>query len=150
MDRKNLTLRLHLWLEYNKGIYFGIGRVQLLNAIEELGSLRKAAGKLGMSYRAAWGKIKATEKATGVKLLKRRGQKREGYELTKGGKEMRDKFFQWFDTVETIALKEARNIFQIHISSMQQEKSLPLKRERPGRKKMMIEAGSRSSSPKPS
>jgi len=116
MDRKALTLRLHLWLEYNKGIYFGIGRVQLLNAIEELGSLRKAADKLGMSYRAAWGKIKASQKATGVKLLKRRGQKRDGYELTQEGKELRDKFLQWFDAVEANALKEAKKIFRARVS----------------------------------
>ncbi|MCX5859806.1 MAG: LysR family transcriptional regulator [Proteobacteria bacterium] len=139
MDKKTLTLRLHLWLEDNKGIYFGIGRVQLLNAIEELGSLRKAADKMGMSYRAAWGKIKATQKATGVKLLKRRGEKREGYQLTPEGKEMRDKFLQWFDTVEIVALKEARNIFQIHISNYAA-----------GKKPSLKKGASRDSSPKPS
>lgn len=139
MDRKTLTLRLHLWLEDNTGIYFGIGRVQLLNAIEELGSLRKAADKLGMSYRAAWGKIKATQKATGVKLLKRRGEKREGYQLTAEGKEMRDKFLQWFDAVETVALKEARNIFKIHISKYAA-----------GKKPSVKKGASRGFSPKPS
>jgi molybdate transport system regulatory protein len=116
MDRKNLTLRLHLWLESDQGIYFGIGRVQLLNAIEELGSLRKAADKLGMSYRAAWGKIKATEKAAGVKLLKRRGHRSEGYELTPAGKDLRDRFLQWYNLVEETALKEAMKIFQIRVS----------------------------------
>ncbi|MDD5223319.1 MAG: LysR family transcriptional regulator [bacterium] len=128
MDRKNLTLRLHLWLEDNQGIYFGIGRVQLLNAIEELGSLRKAADKLGMSYRAAWGKIKATQKATGVKLLKRRGEKREGYQLTQEGKEMRDRFLKWFDTVEAVALKEAKNIFQAHINKYASEEKPSVKK----------------------
>ena len=109
-------MRLHLWLESDQGIYFGMGRVQLLVAIEELGSLRKAADKLGMSYRAAWGKMRATEKAAGVKLLKRRGHRSEGYELTKEGKELRDKFLQWFDLVEGTALKEAKKIFKVRVS----------------------------------
>jgi len=33
------------------------------------GSINQAAAKLGMSYRAAWGKVTATEKRLGIKLL---------------------------------------------------------------------------------
>lgn len=108
-------MRLHLWLESNQGVYFGIGRVQLLMAIDELGSLRKAADRLGMSYRAAWGKIRATEKAAGVKLLRRRGHRSEGYELTPAGKDLKDKFLRWFDLVEETALREANHIFRARV-----------------------------------
>ncbi len=50
---------------------FGPGRKELLAAVEELGSLRKAAQKLGMSYRWAWGRLKKAEEELGVPLLLR-------------------------------------------------------------------------------
>ena len=59
------TIRLHLWLETSQGVYFGLGRALLLARIDQYGSLQKAADALGMSYRAAWGKIKKTEKCWG-------------------------------------------------------------------------------------
>lgn len=51
---------------------FGYGRWQLLLTIEREGSLRGAAGRLGISYRKAWGDLKATERALGVKLIESR------------------------------------------------------------------------------
>lgn len=48
---------------------FGQGRWQLLQAIEREGSLRAAAACLGISYRKAWGDLKATENTLGVKLI---------------------------------------------------------------------------------
>jgi len=63
-------LQLRLWIENQSGqIIFGPGRVLLLRKVKELGSLNKAAKSLGMSYRAAWGKLKASEKALGKPLL---------------------------------------------------------------------------------
>ncbi len=56
-----------------KGVHvYGDGRQALLERIERMGSIRAAAGEMGMSYRAAWGKIKATEEGLGFKLLERR------------------------------------------------------------------------------
>ena len=56
------VVRVHIWLETVDGVAFGMGRLLLLDAIEETGSLKAAAEQLGMSYRAAWGKIKSTER----------------------------------------------------------------------------------------
>jgi molybdate transport system regulatory protein len=53
---------MHLWLESGESVYFGMGRVMLLDMIEEHGSLRKAAEALGMSYRAAWDKVRRAER----------------------------------------------------------------------------------------
>ncbi len=62
---------------------FGGGRLALFEAIAECGSIKQAAAKLGMSYRAAWGKITATEKHLGMQLVeKRAGGARSGSELT--------------------------------------------------------------------
>jgi molybdate transport system regulatory protein len=50
---------------------FGEGRYQILLALDELGSLAEVSRHLGMSYRAVWGKINATEERLGVKLVVR-------------------------------------------------------------------------------
>jgi len=58
-----------IFLEDQDKYIFGPGRAALLRAVDELGSLRKAAHKLGISYRWAWGRLKDAEKALGVNLL---------------------------------------------------------------------------------
>ncbi len=50
----------------------GRGRWQLLQAIEREGSLRAAAACLDISYRKAWGDLKAAEQSLGVKLIEAR------------------------------------------------------------------------------
>jgi molybdate transport system regulatory protein len=110
-DQQAPTIRIHLWLETSEGIFFGAGRALLLVKIEELGSLKKAAEELGMSYRAAWGKIRATEEVLGVKLIAQNGSKRDGHRLTENGRLLKEKFLLWFKEVEQEALKKAREIF---------------------------------------
>jgi molybdate transport system regulatory protein len=61
--------RFKLWIEKEGEVVFAEGRRLLLEAVRKRGSLNSAAKGLGMSYRAAWGKIKATEKRLGVRLL---------------------------------------------------------------------------------
>lgn len=114
---KTPTVRMHLWLESGEDVYFGLGRVMLLDRIEEYGSLRKAACSLGMSYRAAWGKLRATEDALGTPLVESAGTKRGGCRLTEDGRKLRDKFRLWFDAVEKAAVLQARMIFAEEVQS---------------------------------
>ena len=111
MVEQNLTVRLHLWLETGEGIGFGMGRALLLAKIEQHGSLKKAADELGMSYRAAWGKIKESERILGVKLIAQSGSKKEGYHLTEFGASLKEKYLRWFQTLEKEALRKARETF---------------------------------------
>lgn len=64
-----MNLSAKLFLEDRGQYVLGPGRVELLRSVQELGSLRKAAQKLGMSYRWAWGRLNDAEKALGVSLL---------------------------------------------------------------------------------
>lgn len=43
-----------IWIETEDGSFLGNGRVQLLENIQELGSLNKAAQAMEMSYKQAW------------------------------------------------------------------------------------------------
>lgn len=103
--------RLHMWLETKKdGMLLGLGRIQLLELVEELGSLNKAAAAMGMSYRAAWGRMKQTETVLGSPLVERSGPKK-GFELTPLGHDIVRMFRAWHHEVEAYALERAREIF---------------------------------------
>ena len=114
------TVRLHIWLESHGELFFGIGRAQLLFNIQHYGSIKKAAQNMGMSYRAAWGKIQQSEQALGVKLVEQRGAKREGLRLTREGEELADMFQAWFMAVERCALSQANSIFPFPVSGFGQ------------------------------
>src|SRR3990172_12491067 len=66
-----MEAKLGVWIRQNSRHVYGDGRQHLLKKIGDLGSIRQAALEMGMSYRAAWGKIKATEEGLGIKLLER-------------------------------------------------------------------------------
>lgn len=76
------TVRLHLWLEHGGELCFGMGCAQLLASVERLGSIKKAAEAMGMSNRAARGKLQQSERALGVKLVESRGARCAGVRLT--------------------------------------------------------------------
>jgi molybdate transport system regulatory protein len=109
------TIRLHLWLETDDGLFFGYGRAHLLEKIEKYGSLKKAAESMGMSYRAAWGKIKASEAVLGEQLIVQSGSKKEGCSLTPYGKALKDQFMRWFEEVENAAVRKAAEIFTLPV-----------------------------------
>jgi molybdate transport system regulatory protein len=76
----NITLHYKFWMSNKDGEHaIGDGRLQLLMAIHELGSLRAAAEKLEISYRKAWGDLEVTEEILGFPLIeKKRGGKDGG------------------------------------------------------------------------
>ncbi len=112
-------------------VMFGSGRVFLLDLIEKHGSLRKAAQLMGMSYRAAWGKLKASEKALGVKLIETPARKCDGCRLSAQGRMIRDKFKAWFQAVEREALSQADEIFPWGVSSFEEARREAKKEDRP-------------------
>jgi molybdate transport system regulatory protein len=68
---KLLEIKHKIWLEADGKVIFGQGRNELLRAIDECHSLNAAAKKLNMSYRAAWGRLKASEQRLGLKLAEK-------------------------------------------------------------------------------
>jgi molybdate transport system regulatory protein len=91
----NFRIRSKVWIEDEKGrTIFGMGRMNILQAILDHGSINAAAKSLGMSYRAVWGKINDTEKRLGKTLLIRQvgGEAGGGSELTPVGKNLVEKF----------------------------------------------------------
>lgn len=66
-----MKLSTKIFIESGDDYVLGPGRLALLKAVRDLGSLRKAAQHFGMSYRWAWGRLDDAEKKMGVTLLAR-------------------------------------------------------------------------------
>ncbi|MDT8273903.1 MAG: LysR family transcriptional regulator [Desulfomonilia bacterium] len=81
-----------IWIRKNGETVFGIGIFNILNLVEETGSLHKAAQILKMSYRAAWGKVRDYEDRLGIGLLEKGRHGRTGAQLTPEGKAMVNHF----------------------------------------------------------
>ena len=82
---EGFRVRSRIWIEDEDGkVVFGAGRLRILDAVAEYGSILAAAHELRMSYRAVWGKIRATEKRMGKPLVtsKAGGRSGGGSELT--------------------------------------------------------------------
>ncbi len=86
---KAMHPRFKVWVAFGERVKFGDGRAQLLELIDELGSIKQAVERFGMSYRNAWGYLKDLEKAAGFPLLQRGpgGSPASGTRLTPRGKE---------------------------------------------------------------
>jgi molybdate transport system regulatory protein len=84
---------LKLWVE-NEGKAFGDGPWTLLSGVRRHGSLRRAAGDLGMSYSKAWRLIGLLEKRLGYPLLVRQvgGTAGGGSLLTAQAEDLLDRY----------------------------------------------------------
>ncbi len=98
---------LSVWLHKDGETIFCQGRALLLEGIKEHGSLRQAAKSLGMSYRAAWGKLKTTQDLLGIDLVVLTGSRPRRYELTARGEEILAGFNAWRKRVQEYAAREA-------------------------------------------
>ena len=106
-----LRVKSKVWVEHKDGgLIFGEGRLEILEIVDRLGSLLKAAKELKMSYRAVWGKIKATEERLGMKLVESRagGTKGGGSKLTPVARELLKRYRE----LEKRQVKVIDNLFE--------------------------------------
>jgi len=83
-------IKSRIWIESKNKVFLGEGRVQLLKAIDETGSLSKAAKSLNISYKKAWGLIDSVNKSAKqpVTINSIGGKGGGGAELTDYGKSL--------------------------------------------------------------
>ncbi len=109
-----MKIRTKLWIEDDDGkVIFGRGRERMLEAIDRLGSMNKAAKELNMSYRALWGRIKCTEERIGTNILSKKpgGGKECGSTLTPTGKKLLKNYKRIRDRIVKVSDQEFKNIF---------------------------------------
>jgi molybdate transport system regulatory protein len=108
-----MDIRCKVWLEKDGEMLFGKGRALLLSAIEEAGSLAGAAKRLGMSYRAAWGKLKASEEHLAMKLVEPSPSGHHGMQLTAQGRLMLKEFERLLKEAEAFF---SRRLARFHLA----------------------------------
>jgi molybdate transport system regulatory protein len=106
--------RLKVWVVFGEGVKFGDGRAQLLELIDELGSIKQAVSRFGMSYRSAWGYLQELEKAAGFKLLERRsgGGPGSGTRLTHRGREFLGKYRRFRRGIDGVVARHFARSFR--------------------------------------
>ena len=89
-----IQLRSKVWLEVDGKLLMGWGRAQLLERIDELGSISAAARSMKLAYRNAWLWVEAMNRLSPVPLVeKATGGRRGGYaRLTKEGRRIIDAY----------------------------------------------------------
>ena len=73
-----MEIKSKLWIEVDGQPVFGRGRRFLLEAIDRYGSINQAAKEINISYRKAWGYIKAMEERLGFRLMERQAGGKNG------------------------------------------------------------------------
>jgi molybdate transport system regulatory protein len=88
-----------LWLEGDGTRFFGPGPVELLQLIEETGSINQAAKRMGMSYKKAWEIVSRLNEKVGTPMVitATGGEKGGGSTISEEAKQM----IEWF-----VALRE--------------------------------------------
>lgn len=77
----------HLRVTLSESAYIGPGRADLLELIDQTGSISAAGKAMGMSYKRAWGLVQALNDGFGVQLVEssRGGATQGGAQLTEAG-----------------------------------------------------------------
>lgn len=104
-----MRLKAKFWLESDSGDFLlGPGTLRLLLAVADQGSLKAGAKVIGLSYRAAWDRLKKAEEGLGFPLLERHsgGEGGGGSSLTSVALELVERYRAFVQDVE--GLLEAR------------------------------------------
>lgn len=96
-----MEIKCKVWIEKEGKVIFGKGRDNILKAIEEQHSLNAAAKELGMSYRAAWGRLKASQERMGIKLVET-SAKEKSLQLTPLARKIIERFDKLEQDVESL------------------------------------------------
>ncbi|MCL6638609.1 MAG: LysR family transcriptional regulator [Firmicutes bacterium] len=88
-----MQLMCKIWLDHN-GKAFGKGPYELLQRVEQTGSLSRAAAGMGMSYNKAWRLVRMLEERLGFALLECRkgGDSGGGSEVTPRARQLMQRY----------------------------------------------------------
>jgi len=103
-----------IWVVLPNETKLGGGRARMFELIDELGSIRKAVAKLGMSYRAAWGYIIELEAAAGFTFLARKpgGGGAGGARLTRDGRAFLARYRRFRESLDRTVERQFTRAFR--------------------------------------
>jgi len=114
MKNQKIQVKSKMWIEAGGEVVAGDGKINLLERIEETGSIQKAAGEIGMSYRHAWGFLQKMEKRGGIKLVVTQigGREGGGAKLTPQGKDFLRRYSTFREGLDEYIEKKFRQAFR--------------------------------------
>jgi molybdate transport system regulatory protein len=104
--------RIKVWVVFDDDVKLGDGRARLLELVDELGSLRSALARIGMSYRHGWGYFRELERASGIRFLEPAGGgPRGGMRLSREGREFLARYRRFRAGLDEVAARHFRRSF---------------------------------------
>ena len=108
-----MVVKVKTWLEDdNEQLIFGGGKTQILELIDETGSIAEASKRVGMNYKKAWTHIKILQENIEDDLvIVKKGRDSGGTSLTPKAKELIEKYKQLEEEVRAFTTKRFEEIF---------------------------------------
>ncbi|WP_373036316.1 winged helix-turn-helix domain-containing protein [Sulfurimonas sp.] len=108
-----MVVKVKTWIEDdNEHLIFGGGKTQILELIDETGSISEASKKVGMNYKKAWTHIKILQEYIEDDLVVvKKGRDSGGTVLTPKAKELIDKYKLLEKEVRDFSTKKFEEIF---------------------------------------
>ncbi len=122
--RRGFSVKSKLWIQRGGGFVLGPGLAALLEKVEALGSLRKAAAEKGISYRHAWDLVRKAEANLGAALLEKQagGPGGGGSSLSPLGKRLLAAYEQVRAEVEELAGERLERLLRrVPVDSKEEE-----------------------------
>jgi molybdate transport system regulatory protein len=102
------SIRVRCWIDIDGVKFFGPGRAELLELIEESGSIAQAAKEMGMSYKKAWAMVDEMN-SRGKKpyvVRYKGGENGGGAELTETGKKAVTAYQKFMSKINNLVDRE--------------------------------------------
>ncbi len=109
-----LRVRTKTWIENdNNELLFGKGKTEILEYIEQGGSIAKAAEEMGLSYKKAWTHIKILQSNVSDELVvpQKGGGEKGGTVLTPKARDLIENYRLLQEEIEQFANKRFRELF---------------------------------------
>jgi len=105
--------KIKIWIEDSKqNLVFGGGKTQILELIDETGSISEASKKAGMNYKKAWSHIKILQEYIDDELVVvTKGRNSGGTTLTPKAKELIENFKILREEVRAFSDKRFNELF---------------------------------------
>jgi len=119
-----MKVKYKFWLEKDGEVVVGNGKVNLLKLIDQMGSIQRAANKMGMSYRHAWGFLQKIEGRSGIKFVETQvgGKEGGGARMTREGREFLEKYSAFRDGIDQFIERKFRIAFSSQRSAKKVER----------------------------
>ena len=112
MQKDNFSIDIRIWIKSEKKPFAGKGKIELLEKIQEFGTLTKAASEMGIPYRQAWGKIHEMNKGyeLPVAIFKKGGKDHGTTEVTEFGEKVISAFRNLESDLDEFLLKQSEKV----------------------------------------